>query len=278
MKRRKKILLAIALLVVILLAGVSIVMVPALRFFYSEETFKVDSALTVIQGGGGNSGVLVTDSAVVVIDTKMGNAAGKLHTLAVEKARGKPIIVINTHYHGDHVNGNKWYAGSRIYIGGYDKGFLDKEIDKENMPTDFVKDTLTLTLGNETVRMINLGQAHTWDDMVVYLVNRKVLFTGDLVSGRINPFLNKRSGADAARWIAALDKVMMWPDIDLLVPGHGKMGGIELASCMRQYFADMTTAAVHPSEEKMMKEKYREWISMPMMATPGITIKYIRNR
>jgi glyoxylase-like metal-dependent hydrolase (beta-lactamase superfamily II) len=114
--------------------------------------------------------------------------------------------------------------------------------------------------------------------MVVYLVNRKVLFTGDLVFDQINPFLNRSSGADVDRWIAALDNLMLMPDMNLLVPGHGKVGGIGLASSMRQYFSDMKTAAANPSEEKRMKEKYKGWVSMPMMATPGITIKYIRKK
>ncbi|HSN50503.1 MAG TPA: MBL fold metallo-hydrolase, partial [Bacteroidales bacterium] len=131
--------------------------------------------LTIVQGGGGNSGILVTDRAVVVIDTKMGDDAKKLYDMVKEKAGHKQIIVINTHYHADHVSGNHFYKGSKIYIGNYDKAFLEKQVEAENMPTDFVKDSLVLNLGNEILELYNLGQAHTWQDMVVSLKKHQVL-------------------------------------------------------------------------------------------------------
>src|ERR1035438_4906127 len=98
---------------------------------FRRVLFRSDNKLTVYLGGGGNSGILVTDSAIVVIDTKMGTDAENLANLAKEKAGGKKIIVINTHYHGDHTKGNMFYKGSKIYIGDYEKSFLMKNMDHE---------------------------------------------------------------------------------------------------------------------------------------------------
>ncbi|MFZ4522943.1 MAG: MBL fold metallo-hydrolase [Bacteroidales bacterium] len=251
---------------------------PGYHFVFSGNEHIIDKDLTVVSGGGGNSGVLVSDSAVVVIDTKMGGDAEKLFNLAKSRAGTKKIIVINTHYHPDHVKGNHFYKGSDIYIGAYDQKFLQDETDPENMPDRFVKDSLTLYLGNETICMYNLGQAHTWNDMVVLLKSRKVLFTGDLIFHNVNPFLIRKSGASVEKWIGALDFVLKMQGVDTVIPGHGVNGDMAMVASMREYFMDMKTAAADPSKEKEMKLKYKSWMEIPMMTSPGNTIDYIRKR
>jgi hypothetical protein len=46
---------------------------------------------------------------------------------------------------------------------------------------------------------------------------------------------------------------------------------------MKNYFADMKVAAITPSKETMVKEKYRDWTEITFMSSPGITIDCIRN-
>jgi glyoxylase-like metal-dependent hydrolase (beta-lactamase superfamily II) len=213
---------------------------------------------------------------VVVIDTKMMSNSEDLYKFAKEKAGQKPVIVINTHYHPDHVKGNNYFKSSRIYIGGYDKEFLQKNIDAENLPTDIVKDSLTIDLGNEKVHLYNLGQAHTWNDLVVYLTNHNVLFTGDLIFNRVNPVLMEESGSKVSKWIAALDGILNRWGGSKIVPGHGKVGDKEMVEMMRQYFIDMTAAAADPSKEDLLKAKYLEWMTMPTMSSPNRTIEYIK--
>lgn len=276
LSKTKKILIGIALILLLLIAGGFVYLYPAFIFFFQTETRQLDKDLTIVLGGGGNSGILVTDKALVVIDTKMGGDADDLFKLASEKAAGKPILVINTHYHGDHVKGNHFYKGSRIYIGNYDKAFLQKEVDPDNMPTDYVKDSLVLDLGNETVMLYDLGQAHTYHDMVVYLKNRKTLFSGDLLFHHINPFMKKGSGADVDKWLAALHVILNKFELDKVVPGHGAIDGKELVLLMIDYFGDMKAAEKDPSRAADLKAKYKDWVEMPMMTSPQATIDYIR--
>jgi cyclase len=272
----RRILLIAGMMILVILVAIAWFFYPLVKSMMHEETVVYDKDLTLVLGGGGNSGILVTDSAVVVIDSKMSKPAEHLYKTAKEKAGSKPIILINTHYHGDHVNGNVYYKGDKIYIGGYDKEFVNNNIKAEDLPNIFVKDSLLLNLGNESLLMVNLGQAHTFNDMVVYLVNHKVLFGGDLIQNKTNPFLKKESGADADKWIMALDRIIKGFDIAIIVPGHGKTGGRELASTMKEYFVDMKTAAADPQNETELIAKYASWQRMPTMASPEITIKYIK--
>ena len=108
---KKKILISIGITLVVLLAGAVFMFYPSIRFMTHKEIIQLDPNLTIVLGGGGNSGIVVGDSAVIVIDTKMMGNSEDLYKLAKEKAGAKPIIVINTHYHPDHVNGNNFYKG-----------------------------------------------------------------------------------------------------------------------------------------------------------------------
>ena len=267
----------IALIILAVIAGsASIVFYPLYRFMFQESTRVVDKDLTIVQGGGGNSGVLFTDSAVVVIDTKMnGDAAKKLYDLAKTQAGPKKIIVVNTHYHGDHVNGNELYKGCEIYLGAYDRKFISENIGPENMPNRFVKDSLIMNLGNEIMCLYNLGQAHTMNDMAVLLKNRKTLFTGDLVFSKMNPFLKRESGSNVDKWIGALDSLLKMPGIGMVIPGHGASGDRSMIVSMRNYFLDMQEAVANPAKKKELIAKYHDWIELPGMTSPEATIDYI---
>jgi glyoxylase-like metal-dependent hydrolase (beta-lactamase superfamily II) len=59
-----------------------------------------------VEGGGGNSGVIVGDKGVIVVDAKVSAAAGKELLDDIAKITPKPVTtVILTHSDGDHVNG-----------------------------------------------------------------------------------------------------------------------------------------------------------------------------
>ena len=273
---KKKIFISIGIALLVIIIGAIVLFYPMARMMTQKEIVPFDQSLTLVLGGGGNSGIIIGDSAVVVIDTKMMGSSEDLYKFAKEKAGQKPIIVINTHYHGDHVKGNKFFKGSKIYIGSYEKEFLQKNIDAENQPTDFVKDSLLLDLGNEKVHVYNLGQAHTLNDLVVYLSNHNVLFTGDLIFNRVNPVLKEESGAKVSQWIHVLDTILnRWGD-SKIVPGHGQAGDKEMVISMRQYFIDMTAAATDPSKENQLKDKYKDWMKLPGMSSPKKTIEYIK--
>ena len=124
---KKKIFISIGIIMLVILIGAVIIFYPMIRFMTQKSIIQLDSNITVVTGGGGNSGIITGDSAIIVIDTKMMGNSEDLYKLAKEKAGQKPIIVVNTHYHGDHVKGNKFFKGDRIYIGNYEKEFLLKK-------------------------------------------------------------------------------------------------------------------------------------------------------
>src|ERR1700722_2597092 len=116
---------------------------PVLKNMKQVSIVQYDKELTIVIGGGGNSGILVSDSLVLVIDTKMDDAAEQLYKKVKELAGNKPILVVNTHVHPDHTGGNKYYTGQQIIAGGnYTQEEWKKEAGAEGMPSQWLKDRM----------------------------------------------------------------------------------------------------------------------------------------
>ena len=278
----KKILKWIGIVILILVAiGGSLYMIyvrPFMQKMKETNTIQYDKELTLVMGGGGNSGVLVSDSLVVVVDTKMDEAAEQFDKMVRELAGNKSVLVVNTHYHPDHSKGNKLYKGQTIIAGAnYTKEFWIKEAGEETLPTEWLKDKIDIKMGDDTVTLFNFGKnAHTASDIFVYLHKRKMLFGGDVILNKQAPVLLGTASADG--YMEAFDVLPKMFDIQKVVPGHGAMGGIEIINNFKQYFIDMETAATDDSKKDELVAKYKDWNQIPFLMSPGATISALKKK
>ena len=280
--KMKKVLIGIGILILVIAIGVGIFfgvyIYPFMKAMKKTETIPYDDKLTLIIGGGGNSGILVSDSLVLVVDTKMDDAAKELYEKVKTVAGDKPILVVNTHIHSDHTKGNVLYKGQQILVGGnYTKETWTDENGVEAVPTQWLKDTLTISLGDEKVTIFNLGiNAHTQSDVFVYLNNRKVLFGGDVILNKQAPALFGKYNADPAGYLKAFDLVTKRFEIKTIVPGHGNVGGSEVIEEFRTYFNDIQSASTDPSKEDEIVKKYESWRQIPFAMSPKASIGYVK--
>jgi cyclase len=106
---------------VLIAAGNTLYMVylqPFLSKMKQTEVSQLSQNLIIITGGGGNICIITSDSLVVVVDSKMDEASEMLYQRVTDLAAGRKIVVINTHWHLDHVGGNKSYTDATIIAGG----------------------------------------------------------------------------------------------------------------------------------------------------------------
>ncbi len=251
---------------------------PFMQKMKVETTIQYDKDLILILGGGGNSGILTSDSLVLVIDTKMDDAAEQMSKKVKELAGNKPILVVNTHFHPDHTGGNKYYSGQTIIAGGnYTKEFWLKEAGKESVPTVWLADRMDIKMGDDTATFYNLARnVHTQSDIVVYLHKRKMLFTGDVILNKQAPVLMGVADPDGYLW--AVETFPKEFDIQKIVPGHGEVGGIEVINNFHQFFIDMQTAADDDSKKDELVAKYKDWRQVPVLMSPGATIKALKKK
>ncbi len=277
-----KVLKWIGIVLLLALAGAYVLYLIYVRPFTQKmketSTVQYDKELTIVLGGGGNSGILVSDSLVIVIDTKMGEAAEQLYKKVKELAGTKHILVINTHAHPDHTEGNKLYKGATIIAGGsYTKDFWKGEAGEDAMPTEWLKAKMDIQLGDDTVTVLNMAKnIHTASDIVVYLHKRKMLFAGDIILNKQCPVLMGIADPDA--YMAAFDQLPKLFDIQKIVPGHGAIGGTEIIDSFRQYFTDMRAAAIDGTKKDELTAKYKDWGQIPVFMSPNATVSFIGNK
>ena len=272
----KKVLKVAGLLIIVAIAAGGIYLWQSYQSFMKVDTIQYDPQLTIYLGGG-NSVVLTSEdgSAALVVDTKMRGAAEILR----EKVKAKDITIVNTHDHVDHVSGNPLYPQAKIIAGVYTKQqWLDDAGKAIRYPDITLKigEEKVLKIGSETVHIYNMGRAHTWNDVVVYFENRKLLVTGDLVFNNTHPAVLPKSGTKIALWIGALEALSKKYSVKTLVPGHGPVADKKALVVMKDYFVAVGDAIGNKEKQKVLKEKYKNYISFPPgMFSVSNTLKFI---
>jgi len=189
---------------------------------------------------GANVGWFLLGDGVVAVDSgaDAANGAEILKSIA-ETTGGKPVrTLILTHAHADHSGGARAFAaaGARVLcqegLAGQILAFVTQAASEQGDPmfgkpnlrpvVESISERAILVDGLHNVQIYFLGSAHTKGDLVVYLPNDKVLFSGDLALNGLMPFLQSPD-VDPAGWERALQALARVP-AEKLVPGHGGIG------------------------------------------------------
>ena len=185
-----------------------------------------------IEGGGGNSGVIVGDKGVIVIDAKTTPAGGKELLDDVAKITPKPVTtVILTHSDGDHVNGLASFPAG-ITIIAHENNKKEQETalaaggrgapPADHLPTQVVtKNKESLKIDGVRLEVFHWAPAHTSGDLVVYLASEKIVFTGDIIATQLpDPLIHLEKHGSSEGWITTA-KGIVGLNADQFVPGHG---------------------------------------------------------
>ncbi|MFJ7142264.1 quinoprotein relay system zinc metallohydrolase 1 [Pseudomonas protegens] len=183
-----------------------------------------------------NSGFIVTDSGVVVIDSGPSKRYGEALRRAIAATTDKPVIqLLLTHHHPDHVLGNQAFSDVPIGALAGTTDLLRQQGDAmaENlyrMVGDWMRGTEVvlptqvlepgvLEVGGHRLRLLSLS-GHTGADLAILDENTGVLFAGDLVFYERALTTPNSPGLEA--WLKDLDTLQALP-WKLIVPGHGPL-------------------------------------------------------
>jgi len=192
------------------------------------EMKPVSGNVYCLYGKGGNIGVLKTDDGLLLVDSQYSATATKALS-AVAGLSDKPVkFLVNTHFHGDHTDGTPVLGkGATILMHPNCKASVKKSTAEKKTPAEYLDTVIdwtegkTLTLGNETVRLLHFGNGHTAGDLVVVFETSKVLHMGDLFFNNIAPYIDVKDGSDTGNWLRTIETVCkQYPDFKI-IPGHG---------------------------------------------------------
>ncbi len=189
--------------------------------------------------GDPNTGIVVGDDAVLVVDTQATPVMAQDVIRRIREVSDKPIrYVVLSHYHAVRVLGASAYRPEHVIASRdtfdliVERGEADMKSEIERFPRLFraiesvpgltwptlvFERRLTLWLGKLAVEIMQLGRGHTKGDTVVWLPQEKILFSGDLVEYGATPYTGDAYLTD---WPATLEALAALKP-EKLVPGRG---------------------------------------------------------
>lgn len=180
---------------------------------------------------GGNIGVSVGADGVVLVDDKFSPLAPKVEA-AVKSISDKPVrFVLNTHYHGDHTDGNKAFAAKATIIAHENSrkrimARTEEPTPASALPIVTFEQGLTIHMNGEDIRALHLPPGHTDTDVVVFFTQSNVAHLGDHFFNGMFPYIDVDGGGGVKGMIANIEKLLVdLPDDASLIPGHGPVGG-----------------------------------------------------
>ncbi|MFD1795076.1 MBL fold metallo-hydrolase [Paracoccus aurantiacus] len=216
--------------------------------------------------GDPNTGVIIGDESVMIVEAQ---ATPRLARKVIEKVRevtDKPIShLVMTHYHAVRVLGASAYGAPTVIMGekaramvvergqeDWDSEFQrfprlfqgHEEIPGLTWPTETFSDRMTVYLGNRRVDLMHLGRAHTAGDIVAYVPDANVMFTGDIVEYHSACYCGDGHFAD---WPATLEAIRAF-DLDAIAPGRGDaLVGRDMVNAALDNTADFVRSTYLPA-------------------------------
>jgi glyoxylase-like metal-dependent hydrolase (beta-lactamase superfamily II) len=189
--------------------------------------------------GDPNSGVIVGDDGVMVVDATATPVMAQALVERIRTVTDKPIkYVLLSHYHAVRVMGASGFGAQEIIASKDTFGLIEErgqqDFDSEvgrfprlfravetvpglTWPTMAFEGAMTVWLGRRRVEIMQLGRGHTKGDTVAWLPDERVLFSGDLVEYGAAPYTGDAYLTD---WPTTLDRVRAL-GAQNLVPGRG---------------------------------------------------------
>jgi len=227
--------------------------------------------------GWSNAGLIADSGESLLVDTLFDLPLTRAMLEAMrraEPAAARIGTLVNTHSNGDHTFGNRLVEGAEIVASracaeemnqdlgdprrlaqmkraNDPKGVLGafmaeifENFDFEGVgfvtpPTVTFEGLLTRRVGNKTVRLIEVGPAHTRGDVLVYVPEDNLMFTGDMLFINGHPII---WAGPVGNWIKAC-QLMLDLDLETVVPGHGPITDRSGVAAVKAYLEYITREA-----------------------------------
>jgi glyoxylase-like metal-dependent hydrolase (beta-lactamase superfamily II) len=213
--------------------------VDSMRASAAEAPIKVQKlrgGVSVLEGSGGNIGVLTGRDGKVLVDAGITASRPRI-VEALTGLSGDPVrLVINTHWHFDHADGNEWLheEGAAILAHENTRKHLAEATRVEDwdftfppspagaVPAEVFSTEKTVKLNGATLALKHYGASHTDGDISVTFSEADVLHTGDTYWNGFYPFIDYSTGGSLDGTIrATVANLAATTDRTIVIPGHG---------------------------------------------------------
>lgn len=200
------------------------------------RTEPLGDGLHVLYGRGGNILASSGGDGLLMVDDQYAPLAEKIRAALAELQDGPVRLLVNTHWHGDHVGGNEAFAARGAIVMAHENvwqrmaagQFLPRSgrtvppAPEGALPVVTHRRGMTVRWNDQTIELVPTRPAHTDGDTLVHFLEADVIHMGDVYNGGRFPFLDLASGGSIDGMIATCREALERTDGDTrIVPGHG---------------------------------------------------------
>jgi cyclase len=265
---------------------------PAFAQDLGPRVKKLADGVYVHTGNGfdSNSGIILTDEGVIVVDTGQNPIEARNIMAAVKKLTNMPVkIVIDTEPHGDHTTGHFVFEGA-IVIAAAGGGESMRGAERANpnriqtmagtspamktalegykfvAPHVEYQGKMTINFGGKTIELTHMKGVHSESDTAVFLPKERVVFSASaFVANQINilrPFVTIPDILAAGKMLKALNP-------ENVVPGHGTPGTTKLFDDGEKYYALLMERVGAAMRAGKSLDDIKKEVTMPEYASWG---------
>jgi len=259
------------------------------------KTTKITGNVYMLQGRGGNIGVLVGMDGILMIDDDYKALSPKLAAALKELGSEHPRFIFNTHWHGDHTEGNEFFGKDSIIVAHANvrKRLLDPPVifgmktapyPSFALPIVTYTESMSLHINGEEVRAVHLPNGHTDGDTIVFFKNANVVHFGDDFFNGFFPFVDLDSGGSVQGLIDNVATLIKQIPADAkLIPGHGPLATLDDLKTFHQTLVETSNIVQAAMKKKKsldeikkasLPEKYKKWGSGFIKTDVWIDIVY----
>jgi cyclase len=214
-----------------------------------KDNFYIIAASSPVdrtQFTGGNTGVYIADSGVVVVDTKLAGYGADILS-KIRAVTNKPVtMIINTHAHGDHTGSNEGFPATVDIVAQENtKTNMMKLPAFQNEKAQFLpkrtyKDKLSVLSGKDRIDLYYFGAGHTSGDTWVVYPGLRILQTGDMFAWKDAPLVDRANGGSGVEFPKTIAKaIAAIKNIDTVIPGHSPVMAPRDLQEYQRYTADL---------------------------------------
>jgi cyclase len=214
------------------------------------KTTKLTDNMYLLQGAGGNMAVQTGPDGKLLIDSSFSTAVPHIKEALDALGRDPAHVLINTHWHIDHTDGNEGMhaAGFTIFAHRLTRERLSTPQNMKlfglalpaspagALPAITFDDSMHLWHNGDSLSLVHFDPAHTDTDIYIHFEKANVLHTGDVWFNGFYPFIDEGSGGSIGGMIKGTEKALAIAGPETkIIPGHGPLG----TKAQLQQFHDM---------------------------------------
>jgi cyclase len=201
-------------------------------------TTKLAENVYLLQGFGGNMVLQTGPDGTLLIDSAFSTSVQKVLAAIGAVSRDAPHLLINTHWHYDHTDGNDGMHAAGFTILAHTKTkerlstpqvisffhFTVPPSPAGSLPTMTFDDVKRVKHNGDSLELVHFDPAHTDTDVYIHFQNADVLHAGDTFFNGMYPFIDEATAGNIGGMIKASERALgLAGPKTKIVPGHGPL-------------------------------------------------------